>query len=163
MLLDKKFTRYIGERIIFSEIYDECKVGILNWNVECFDIRSTKLLQFGFSTTLENRKRITFLGDEPYKEELLKYAYNADYLLHEAYCLYSQKDIFRPYEKHHATVKDACENAARLNAKNIVLYHTEDKNIANRKKLYTEEGMQYFKGNILVPDDLDIIKLGDKL
>lgn len=159
LLLEKKFTKYIGDRIIFSDIYDRCNHTILNWNVAFFDIRSSKQLQFGFSTILNNGKKITFLGDEPYREELLQFANNTDYLLHEAYCLYSQKDVFKPYEKHHVTVKDACENAAKLNVKTIVMYHTEDKNIANRKKLYTEEGMEFFKGNIIVPDDLEIINL----
>jgi Metal-dependent hydrolases of the beta-lactamase superfamily III len=159
LLLEKKFTKYIGDRIIFDEIYDRCKFTILDLNIEFFDIRSTKQLQFGFSTTLTNEKKLTFLGDEPYREELFEYANNVDYLLHEAFCLYSQKDIFKPYEKHHATVKDACENASKLNVKNIVMYHTEDKNILDRKKLYTEEGRGFFKGNIIVPDDLDIIEL----
>lgn len=159
LLLEKKFTKYIGDRILFAEIYDGCKLPVLNWNVEFFDIRSSKQLQFGFSTIAAEEKKITFLGDEPYKEELFQYANNADYLLHEAFCLYSEKDIFKPYEKHHATVKDACENAERLKVKNIIMYHTEDKNIINRKKLYTEEGIEYFKGNIIVPDDLEIIKL----
>jgi ribonuclease Z len=40
-----------------------------------------------------------------------------------------------------------------------VLYHTEDKNIANRKRLYTEEGRQYYHGNLFVPDDLETILL----
>lgn len=159
LLLDKKFTKYIGERIIFHEIYDKCKFTILDWNIEFFDIRSTKQLQFGFSTILKNGKKITFLGDEPYNEKSFEYANNADYLFHEAFCLFSQKDIFKPYEKHHATVKDACENASRLNVKNIVMYHTEDKNITHRKKLYTDEGRKFYSGNIIVPDDLDIIEL----
>lgn len=159
LLLEKKFTKYIGERIIFSEIFDKCVHSILSWKVEFFDIRSTKQLQFGLTTVLQNGKKLTFLGDEPYREELFQFANNADYLLHEAFCLYSQKDVFKPYEKHHATVKDACENAAKLNAKNIILYHTEDNNIADRKKLYTQEGMESFKGNIIVPEDLEIIKL----
>jgi ribonuclease Z len=159
LLLAKKFTKYIGDRIIFNEIYHKYKTDILDWNIEFFDIRSTKQLQFGFSTILTNGKKLTFLGDEPYKEELFEYANNVDYLFHEAFCLYSQKDIFKPYEKHHATVRDACENASKLNVKNIVMYHTEDKNISNRKELYTEEGREFFKGNIIVPDDLDIIEL----
>lgn len=159
LLLQKKFTKYIGNRIMFNEIYDGGKFTVLDWNIETFDIKSTKQLQFGFSMTLTNGKKLTFLGDEPYRDELFKYASNADYLLHEAFCLYSQKDIFKPYEKHHATVKDACENASKLNVKNIIMYHTEDKNISNREKLYTEEGRKSFKGNIIVPDDLDIIKL----
>lgn len=159
LLLEKKFTKYIGDRIIFAEVYDSCKFAILDWSIEFFDIRSTKQLQFGFSTILKDGKRITFLGDEPYREELFEYANNVDYLFHEAFCLYSQKYIFKPYEKHHATVKDACENASKLNVKNIVMYHTEDKNISNRKELYTEEGREFFRGNIIVPDDLDIIEL----
>lgn len=159
ILLAKKFTKFLGDRIIFCEIYDGCKLSILDWNVEFFDILSTKQLQFGFATTLLNGKRLTFLGDEPYKEELFKYANGTDYLLHEAFCLYSQKDIFKPYEKCHATVKDACENASMLNVKTLILYHTEDKNITNRKSLYVNEGSKYFKENIIVPDDLDVIKL----
>ncbi|MDF2880355.1 MAG: beta-lactamase superfamily sulfatase [Clostridiaceae bacterium] len=159
ILLAKKFTKFLGDRIIFGEIYDGLILSILNWDVEFFDIRSTKQLQFGFTTTLLNGKSLTFLGDEPYKEQLFKYANGTDYLLHEAFCLYSQKDIFKPYEKHHATVKDACENASMLNVKNIILYHTEDKNIKNRKSLYSNEGSKYFNGNIIVPDDLDVLKL----
>jgi len=159
LLLDKRFTKYIGNRILFDEIYDKCKLTILDWNIQFFDIGSTKELQFGFNTILKNRKSLTFLGDEPYHQESFEYANNVDYLFHEAFCLYSEKDIFKPYEKHHATVKDACENASKLNVKNIVLYHTEDKNILNRKKLYTDEGREFFSGNILVPNDLDIIEL----
>jgi len=159
LLLDKKFTKYIGSRIIFNEIYDKCTYAILDWNVEFFDIKSTKQLQFGFNTILKSGKKLAFLGDEPYKEDLFEYACNVDYLFHEAFCLYSQRDIFKPYEKHHATVKDACETACKLNVKNIVLFHTEDKNIDSRKKLYTDEGKEFFSGNIIVPDDLDIIEL----
>ncbi|MBU3181420.1 MBL fold metallo-hydrolase [Clostridium psychrophilum] len=159
LLLDKKFTKYIGTRIVFNEIYDKCKFTILDWNIQFFDIRSTKQLQFGFNAILKSGKKLTFLGDEPYNKESFEYANNVDYLLHEAFCLYSEKDIFKPYEKHHATVKDACENASSLNVHNIILLHTEDKNILNRKKLYTDEGKNFYSGNIIVPDDLDIIKL----
>lgn len=159
LLLDGKFTKFLGNRILFNEIYDKSTVTILDWNVEFFDIKSTKQLQFGFTTTLKNGKKLTFLGDEPYKEVLFEYANNAYYLFHEAFCLYSEKDLFKPYEKHHATVKDACETAAKLNVKNLVMFHTEDKNILNRKKSYIDEGKEFFSGNILVPDDLDVIEL----
>ena len=82
---------------------------------------------------LSNGKSLTFLGDEPYRETVKTYSENVDYLFHEAFCLYSQREIFKPYEKHHATAKDACKNAKELNVKNIILYHTEDKNLENRK------------------------------
>ena len=80
-------------------------------------------------------------------------------MLHEAFCLYSERDIFKPYEKHHSTVKDACELAEKLNVRNLLLYHSEDKNGNNRKKLYIEEGSQYYHGNLYVPDDLETLEL----
>ena len=79
--------------------------------------------------------------------------------MHEAFCLDSEADIFNPYEKKHSTVKDACKRAQENNVKNLILYHTEDKNIKNRKELYTAEGGQYFNGNLYIPDDLESIDL----
>ena len=158
-VLQKKFLKLFDDKILFHEICNNTSVNILGRPTTFFDINSTKELQHGFTTILENGKRLTFLGDEPYIDELLQYCYNADFLMHEAFCLYSQKDIFKPYEKHHATAKDACINADKLNVKNIILYHTEDKNLSQRKKLYIKEGKEEFKGTILVPDDLDVISL----
>ena len=65
---------------------------------------------------------------------------NSTWLLHEAFCLSSQSEIFHPYEKHHSTVKDACQLAEKLQVKNLILYHTEDQNILKRKELYSKEG-----------------------
>lgn len=159
LLLQKKFTKYFQDRIVFVEINDGKKFNILTLKFQFFDIKSTKLLQFGFLAKLPSGKSIAFLGDEPYNEELFEYTNNADYLMHEAFCLYSQRDIFKPYEKHHSTVKEACENASKLKAINVILMHTEDRNIENRKKLYTKEGKQYYEGNIIVPEDLEVIYL----
>ena len=108
---------------------------------------------------LNDTEKLTCCGDEPYNECEEKYAKGSKWLLHEAFCLYSEKDIFNPYEKNHSTVKDACEVAEKLNVKNLVLYHTQDNCIDKRKALYTEEGKQYFNGNIFVPDDLEVIEI----
>ena len=43
--------------------------------------------------------------------------------------------------------------------KNLILYHTEDKNLSRRKEWYTREGTRYYSGNLLIPDDLDVIQL----
>ena len=59
----------------------------------------------------------------------------------------------------HSTVKDACELAEKLGVENLLLYHTEDQNITDRKRLYTQEGKQYFHGNLFVPEDLEEIVL----
>ena len=108
---------------------------------------------------LGNGKKLTCCGDEPYDVCEEKYARNSEWLLHEAFCLYSERDIFDPYEKHHSTVKDACELAEKLNIRNLLLYHTEDKNLDQRKHLYTEEGSLYYHGNLFIPDDLESLEL----
>ena len=87
------------------------------------------------------------------------YARNSKWLLHEAFCLFSQADKFKPYEKHHSTVKDACELAQKLEAENLILYHTEDKNISRRKELYTEKADSIIKEISGFPDDLETYKL----
>ena len=100
-------------------------------------------------------RKLTCCGDEPYNDSEKSYVENSTWLLHEAFCLYSQADIFSPYEKHHSTVKDACELAESMGAANLVLYHTEDRNLGRRKELYTEEGKNYYHGNLYVPEDLE--------
>ncbi|WP_297520836.1 MBL fold metallo-hydrolase [uncultured Clostridium sp.] len=158
-VLKKKFLDMFGKEIIFKEVSGGQTLNILGRDTTFFDIKSTKLLQYGFKTTLLNGKSLVFIGDEPYREEEKDYALNTDYLLHEAFCLYSEKDKYKPYEKHHATAKDACANATLVNAKNVIIYHTEDDNLDKRKDLYTNEGKTEFTGNIIVPDDLEIIEL----
>ena len=75
------------------------------------------------------------------------------------FCLYAERDIWKPYEKHHSTVKDACELAESLGIPNLVLWHTEDSNVAGRERLYKSEGKRYYSGNIYVPDDESLIAL----
>lgn len=69
--------------------------------------------------------------------------------------MYREADIFKPYEKHHSTVKEACEQAETLQIPNLILYHTEDTHIERRKELYGAEGRKYYHGNLCVPDDLE--------
>lgn len=159
LLLQKKFTSYLDNRILFKSIEDATSLNIMDWTINFFDIKSNKQLQYGFSIKLKSHKALVFLGDEPYNDNLFSYANDVDYLIHEAFCLYSQRDIFHPYEKFHSTVKDACENAQKLHVDNVILIHSEDKNLQNKKKLYTEEGTQFFNGNIIVPNDLEVIYL----
>lgn len=158
-LLEKKETRFIGSRLHFVAVQDKEERMILNRKITFFDIHSTKAKQFGFSIELGNREKLTCCGDEPYNENERQYVENSKWLLHEAFCLFSQADIFSPYQKHHSTVKDACQLADKMGIKNLLLYHTEDRNIQNRKALYTAEGKQYYHGNLYIPDDLDVIEL----
>ena len=84
---------------------------------------------------------------------------NSKWLLMKRSAYTHRQIFFSPYQKHHSTVKDACELANKMNVKNLLLYHTEDKNIKNRKELYTAEGKQYYQGNLYIPDDLEVIEL----
>ena len=49
--------------------------------------------------------------------------------------------------------------AEKLGVKNLILYHTEDKNIERRKELYLAEGRPCFSGELYVPEDLEVFKL----
>ena len=155
-LIRDKEVKLIGKVLHFVPVSDSEELEIIGHKFKFFDIHSDKAKQFGFSI---DNKKLVCCGDEPYNETLQDYAQNAEWLMHEAFCLDSEADIFNPYEKKHSTVKDACLKAQELNVKNLILYHTEDKNITNRKELYTKEGKQYFNGNLFIPDDLERIKI----
>ena len=154
-LLQPKEVRLIGDRIILHEVKDGEAYEIIGCRTTFFDIGSTKAKQFGFMMELQGGDRFTCCGDEPYNECEERYAKGSKWLLHEAFCLYSQADVFKPYEKHHSTVKDACELAEKLGVSNLILYHTEDSNIKDRKRLYSEEGRKYYNGNLYIPEDLE--------
>ncbi len=156
--LDKKVTSQFGTTILFSTMCDGDSFYFQNSKVTSFDILSTKMKQFGFLLEGEGKK-ILYSGDEPLNEKNYKKAENVDYMTHEAFCLYEERDIFKPYEKHHSTAKDAAELAEKLGVKNLILYHTEDKNIKNRKALYTREAQSVYSGTVFVPDDGEIIIL----
>lgn len=159
LMLQKKLLRYIGERVFFHDIEDGAVARLCGYDVTFFDIRSTKLLQFGFTLRLKSGLKLTCLGDEPYNPSCCDIVGGSDWLLCEAFCLLEQAERFKPYEKHHSTVADAAKLAQQLGIKHLVLWHTEDANYANRKALYTAEACRYYDGDVYVPDDLDIIDL----
>ena len=159
MTLKKKDLAQLGQRIIIHELQDGSRCRVLDMELTAFDILSTKAKQYGYALRLADGTRLTCLGDEPYNEHCRCYAENCDWLLSEAFCLYADRDRFKPYEKHHSTVKEACETAAGLQVKHLILYHTEDKNMAQRKVNYQKEARQYFSGPVYVPDDLDVIEM----
>lgn len=158
-VLQPSLLQLFHKRIQFDPIDHHVKRYPLGLALTFFNIGSTKELQFGFHAALKSGKTLTFLGDEPYREELKPFCTHVDYLLHEAFCLYAERDLFKPYEKHHATAKDACTNAQLLGAKNVILYHTEDNNLSSRQERYSAEGREVYDGTIWVPSDLDTIQI----
>lgn len=157
LTLQKKLIDCFGQAIIFHGLSDGKTLSILDHPFTFFDILSTKAKQYGFTFLNQDGSKIAFTGDEPYNQNCFKYIKGADWLLHEAFCLYSDKDIYKPYEKHHSTAKDAAILANSLGVKHLVLWHTEEDHLPDRKILYINEAKQYFNGCIYVPDDLDIL------
>lgn len=165
MILAKKQLAKVAERVVFHQLEDGDCFEVGDMKLECFDIQSTKEKQFGFRAELpssdESGKPLVLacLGDEPYNELNRCYIVGTDWMMCEAFCLYADRDTFKPYEKCHSTALDAGKLAEELGVKNLILYHTEEKTLANRKENYTREAAENFKGRIFVPDDLEVIEL----
>lgn len=159
ILLQKEEADFLGKRLNIIPVSDGQEVEVLGHRTIFFDIQSHKTKQYGFTMYLSEKERLTCCGDEPCNQVRKDFVLGSKWLLHEAFCLYSQADKFLPYEKHHSTVRDACEIAEQLQIQNLLLYHTEDVNLARRKELYSKEGKKYFSGNLFIPDDLEVIEL----
>ncbi len=180
LTIQKKVCKHMGERIRFIPLEHGDRAVILGNEVTFFDIYSTKAKQFGFTMLIpqdahefhpqeaaasqiqsagKQMIKFTCAGDEPYNEKDYEFIKGSDWLMHEAFCLYAEAEEFRPYEKHHSTVREACQTAEKLQIPNLILYHTEEKNLKKRKELYKKEGKLYYSGNLYVPDDLETFEL----
>lgn len=124
-----------------------------------FDIHSTKKKQYGFRLALDAGRTLVCCGDEPLPHDLWPLAEGADWLLHEAFCLRADEERYHPARIHHSTVADACETAETCGARNLLLYHSEDSDMATRTHRYLQEGRQFFHGNLYAPVDLETIEL----
>lgn len=159
MVLAKKQLDKVDERVIYHELEDGDQYEVGDMQLTYFDIHSTKEKQFGFRAEMPNGTTLACLGDEPYNEANRQYIENADWMMCEAFCLYADRDVFKPYEKNHSTALDAGKLAEELGIKNLILYHTEEKTIATRKENYTREAAEHFNGKIIVPEDLEVIEM----
>ena len=170
MILAKKQLAKVAERVVFHQLEDGDRFEVGDMRLQCFDIHSTKEKQYGFRAELPSPQDggtegcskplvLACLGDEPYNPLNRPYVENADWMMCEAFCLYADRDVFKPYEKCHSTALDAGKLAAELGVRNLVLYHTEEKTLATRKTAYAQEAALNFKGRIVVPDDLEVIEL----
>ena len=159
MTLAKKHKKFLDQRIFIQSVKNGEKKIVSEMELTFFDIYSTKEDQFGFRAVLPDGQILVCLGDEPYNENCYQYVAEADYLMSEAFCLYEDREKFKPYEKHHSTAKDAGRIAKELGVKNLILYHTEDKTLGKRKEAYTREASSEFQGGIFVPDDLEELEL----
>ena len=159
LTLPGKILKAMEQTVSFHVLEPADRFTVAGMQAQCFDIASTKEKQFGFRLCLPNGRILACLGDEPFNESVREYVDGADWLMSEAFCLYAQKDVFKPYEKHHSTALDAGRLAQSLHTRNLVLYHTEDSALEQRKDSYMQEARTNFDGNVFVPDDLEVIPL----
>lgn len=159
MTLHKNYNALFGNRIMLCEKLSGDKFEAGDIHMKCFDVLSEKEKQFGFRAVMPDGKVLVCMGDEPCNRQNYPIARGADWLMCESFCLYKDREVFKPYEKFHSTAADAGKVAAELGVRNLLLYHTEDKTLATRKVEYTKEAAQNFKGNIYVPDDLETIEI----
>ncbi len=159
MTLTAKLQAVLDHGVKFVRLQDGDNFTAAGFACTAFDIHSTKTKQFGYRAVLPDGQVLVCLGDEPYNPACQRYAQGADWLLSEAFCLYAEREQFNPYEKHHSTALDAARTARELGAKHLVLYHTQDNCLPERKRLYTAEAKQVFAGQVYVPDDLETLDL----
>lgn len=158
MILGKKLTRYFDSQILFREVSDGEALDLAGFHITAFDIGSKKMKQFGFLLELTDGEKLCFAGDEPVKPSTEKYAKGAKWLFSEAYCLYADRETYKPYERSHVTSLDAGNLAKDMCVKNMVIYHTEDYGPERREKM-TQEAASVYSGNIFVPEDMETIEL----
>lgn len=160
MMMPAKIHSALDHTIVLHELTHGERVQIEpQFSLTAFDIQSTKLKQFGFTAELPDGQRLACLGDEPYNDADEPWVRHCDWLLCEAFCLWRDRQRFNPYEKHHSTALDAGRVAQELGVSHLVLYHTEDTQLAQRRLTYAAEAAQHFAGTIHVPDDLETINL----
>ncbi len=163
----KGVSSYILPPMLMEAIYNITNFVVLNDydkytinGVEYgfFDILAKGTKQFGFECMLDDN-RFIFLGDETLNPKLNDRINGADYVMHEAFCLDKEENIFHAMEKNHSTALSAAKTMNELNVKNLILYHTEESHGSDKKKLYLKEAQGVFDGNVIVPDDLEEIQL----
>lgn len=157
-ILPEKLMNTIYEVCEFIILKDEDKYTINDLKYTFYDIKAKGTKQFGFECFLNN-KRFIFLGDETLNPDLYDKIKGADYVTHEAFCLDKEEIIFHAYEEHHSTALSVAKIMNQLDITNLILYHTEDSHIEDRKKLYTEEAQSIFNGNVIVHNDLEEIEI----
>lgn len=158
--LKQRVLSLLNTNIHFVAIDEQRDIKMSDWGIHFFDIQSSKEEQWGCNMVLPNDTTLSFIGDEPFTDKLLSYCLQTDYLFHDAYCLEQDRNIFHPEEIPHSTVREAAKNAHQVGAKNLILFHTEDRaTFGKRKELYTQEAAQEYSGNIFVPNDGDLIEI----
>lgn len=156
-VLPPKLFGAIDRMTDFVVLQDGDKHMIHGVQYKFFDICAKGTKQFGFECDFDGN-RFVFLGDETLNPKLNERVRNSDYVTHEAFCLDCEESKFHAYEKNHSTALSAARVMNELGVRNLILYHTEESHGSDRKRLYLVEAQSVFEGNVIVPDDMEVIQ-----
>lgn len=160
IFIPKDFTNLIGKKIKFVIVRNNERKIINDFDITFFDLNAKKAKQYGFVIKQNNCNYFAFIGDETCSISTENYLKSTECLFADAYMAGEKAEEYNPIEKHHhSTVKFVSELATRLKVKNLIMSHTMDDDLLNRKNNYTQDAKKYFCGNVFVPDDLEIIEL----
>ena len=136
-----------------GEIYRDANVMVEAFKV----IHGTWPNAYGYKFTTADKK-IVISGDTMPCENLLKYAEDADILVHEAYSSEKFKlknKFWREYHKaNHTSTYELAEIANKIKPKLLVLYHVLYWDASDQDIL--DEVTSVYKGNVVISKDLDI-------
>lgn len=150
----------ICRRVEFVEIKDQDIIQLSDdFEFRCFDLCASDVTQYGFIAALEGRVTIACVGDIPCTPKIQSNIKSVDWLMHEAFCLERERKEFQLEKIRHCTVKEAACIAQSIQAHNLVLYHTADNSLADKKSEYKKEALKYYYGNVYVPTDLEVIEI----
>ena len=149
MTLPVKIQSCIEQYVDFHKLESGDCFRAADLQIQCFDIASTKEKQFGFRAILPDGKVLVCLGDEPYNETTYMYVKCADGSCDsEAFCLYAEREVFQPYEKHHSTALDAGRLAQTASEKLVALSYRRQDACHTQTELY-ERSSEVFRGKNL--------------
>lgn len=157
-VLPEKWTNIFDDKIIFNTVDTGAEANILGKKVQFFDINAKKVKQTGFMMWLNENDKFTFIGDETCSETTKQYVKDSKWLFADAYMAGKEAEEYDPIKRHHhSTVKFVAELCKESNVENVIMSHTVDTDLKNRKRVFTEDAKKYYKGNVFVPDDLEKI------
>lgn len=160
-LYSKPTLERIKKNLNIIKLENKDKKVINGIEYEFFDTYARGIKQYGFKTVIDGKK-LVFFGDEPINSLYYNEFYNYDYVIHEVLCHSKDEDRIKPDKLFHSSTRMVGEVMNKLNIKNLILIHTIEDNIKERKNLYITDTKKYFSGNVFVPDDFDIIEVGGK-
>lgn len=135
-------------KIIYHEVSEESSFTCDTLKVRVFNaIHSVPCLGCVIES---DEKKVAYSGDSLPNEELLRYAKDADFLIHDVILM---KDKLELAEKTmHTTSESAGQIANKANAKILALVHIEPQVFGQEKEIITEASKEY-SGLVTIPTE----------